>query len=685
MCGNTGKPERCLAAGTRGANFTFACRVSFTGRNAMYDLIYKRKRLVQFVLALIMLPFAFVGVGYYFRNADRTGEVATVAGGTITEIDFANALRGQQQRMQRALGSNYDPALFQSPEVRYALVEQLIGERLLQDQARRDRLTVSDEQLRQFISEIPEFQVDGKFSQARYEQLLAGQDPPQTPVAFAQSVREGLALAPLEEPVVGANIVARSNIERYLSLLDQQRVTAQANVEVDSFLKDVKIDDAAVKGFFDANAGAFQVPEEVKLDYLSLSPDTLGTTITIDPAEVRKRYDENPRLFGKVEQRDAAHILIAVKPDASAEEKAAAKQKADEIAAQVRKNPAQFADMAKKLSQDPGSATQGGDLGFFARDGSMVKPFEDAVFAMSKAGEITGPVQSDFGWHIIKLVAIQPAQQQAFDQVKAQIEQDLKRQQETSKFPEVAEQLQNLVYEQSDSLQPAAKTLNLTVQSTPFLTRAQVQALAQNNAKFVQAVFSADSLQSKRNTEAIEIAPGTLMAAHVVEYKPATPRSFDEVKAVIRRQLERRAASELAQKAGQAKLALLEGGKDAGVSFGKPVTVSRNRPQEGYPQPALTAIFQADAAKLPAYAGSVNERGGYSLYRIERVIAPPPPDAARLTAFSNRVGEAIGRELATANVASLRGKSEVKINQAALEKDLERNAPEDAPINPLKP
>ena len=158
------------------------------------------------------------------------------------------------------------------------------------------------------------------------------------------------------------------------------------------------------------------------------------------------------------------------------------------------------------------------------------------------------------------------------------------------------------------------------MQSTPFLTRAQVQALAQNNAKFVQAVFSPDALQSKRNTEAIEIVPGTLMAAHVVEYKPATPRTFEEVKADIRRQLERRAASELAQKAGHAKLALLQEGKDAGVSFGKPVTVSRNRPQEGFPQPALTAIFQADAAKLPAYAGLVER-------------------TRRLLAVSNRAGD----------------------------------------------
>jgi peptidyl-prolyl cis-trans isomerase D len=646
----------------------------------MYDFLHKRQRLVQVILAMIALPFAFFGVDSYFRSTDRTGEVATVAGSPITQVEFDTALREQQQRVRQALGANYDPAVFETPEARYALLEELIGRRLLQEQARRDRLTVTDEQLRQFISEVPAFQEGGKFSQTRYEQLLELQNPRRTPVEFAQSVRQGLMLAPLEEPIAGGNIVAKTNVERYLGLLDQQREAAVAAIDAEGFLKDVKIDDAAVKAFYDGNPGAFQVPEEVKLEYVTLTPDALGAQIAIDPADIRKQYDDNPRLYGKPEERQAAHILVAVKPEATDAEKTAAKKKAADIAAQARKDPGQFAELAKKLSQDPGSAAQGGDLGFFARDGSMVKPFEDAVFSM-KAGEITDPVQTDFGWHVIKLVAIRPGKPQAFDAVKAQIEQDLKRQRTTRKFAETADQLQNLVYEQADSLQPVAKALNLTVQSTPLLSRAQVQALAQNNAKFVQAVFSADSLQAKRNTEAIEVAPATLMAARVVEYKPARPRPFDDIKTEIRRQLERKAANELAQQAGTAKLARLQQGKDAGVSFGKPATVTRNQPQPGFPPAALTAIFQADASKLPAYAGSTNERGGYSLYRIQRVMVPPAPDAARLTAFTNRISDQIGRELATANVASLRAKADVKINQTMLEKDLEQTAPADRPVN----
>src|SRR6202011_4316319 len=176
-------------------------------------------------------------------------------------------------------------------------------------------------------------------------------------------------------------------------------------------------------------------------------------------------------------------------------------------------------DLAKKNSDDPGSAGQGGDLGAFARDGSMVKPFEDAVFS-AKQGDIVGPVQTDFGWHVIKVTSIQPGKTLSFDEARPAIEQDLKRQKSSRKFVETAEQFQNLVYEQSESLQPAAKALNLQVQTTPFLSRAQVQSLGRNNAKFVQAVFSPESLQSKRNTEAIEVAQNTLMAARVIEHKP---------------------------------------------------------------------------------------------------------------------------------------------------------------------
>ncbi|MEP6996439.1 MAG: SurA N-terminal domain-containing protein [Betaproteobacteria bacterium] len=646
----------------------------------MFDFVYKQKRLVQLVLAVIALPFAFFGVEYYVRGAASTSEVAKVGGDKITQADFANAIRAQQDRMRQSLGANYDPTVFDNPEVRYATLEQLISQRLLDEQALRSRLRVSDEQVRQYISDIPAFQVDGKFSPERYQQLLATQNPPKSSPEFVNDVRRALIQSPLQEPIAAGSIVARSNVERYLGLLDEKREVAYAVVSADAFRKDVKVDDAAVKAYYDSNQAAFQTPEQAKIEYVTLTPDTLGAKTSIDPAEVRKQYDDNLKQYVKPEERQVSHILIAVKPDAKDDEKAAAKKKAEELAAQARRTPTRFAELAKENSQDPGSAAQGGDLGLIAHDGSMVKPFEDAVYS-GKEGDIVGPVQTDFGWHVIRITAIKPAKTQGFDEVKAQIEQDLNRQQAMRKFVDAASQFENLVYEQAESLQPVAKALNLQVQTTPWLTRAQVQPLGQNNPKFVQAIFSPDSLQSKRNTDAIEVAPNTMMAARIVDYKPAAPRAFDEVKADIRRQLEHNAASELAQKAGKEKLALLEQGKDAGLAFTKPVALTRNQAQAGFQPDALTRIFQGDPAKLPEYAGMPGPEGGFIIYKIVQVIAAPAPDAARLSAFSARVGEQLGRELFAANLASLKAKADVKINQAALEKD-SRSAEAPAPSAP---
>jgi peptidyl-prolyl cis-trans isomerase D len=280
-------------------------------------------------------------------------------------------------------------------------------------------------------------------------------------------------------------------------------------------------------------------------------------------------------------------------------------------------------------------------------------------------------VQTVFGWHVIKLLSITPAKMRPFDEVKAQIESDLKRQKAGQKFATTADQLQNLVYEQADSLQPAAKAINVPLRTSPLVTRSQAQAIALGNAKFVQALFSPDALQSKRNTDAIEVGPNALMAARVIEHRPAQPRPFDDVKEEIRRQLALRSASESAQAAGREKLALLEKGasdKQAGLAFSAPMTVTRNPSQQGVSPEALPRIFQVDATKLPKYVGATNERAGFSIYRVSKVIAPPPPDDTRLAAVSARISEQLGRELMSAYVASLKAKSDVKINQANLEK-----------------
>ncbi len=557
--------------------------------------------------------------------------------------------------------------MFDNPEVRFSVLQQVINRHLMQEVAAHEAFRVPDVALQQFIARLPAFQENGQFSNERYQQLLAAQN--MTPAGFEERLRQDLLLAPVTEPISLGNVVARSSAERYLGLLEQKREVAAAAIDPDQFESAVKIDDAAVKAFYDANPSAFQSPELAKFEYVMLTQDALAAQSPVDAAEVKAQYDNNLKTYTKGEERDASHILIAAKPDAKPEEKAAARKKAEDLLAQVKADPARFAELAKKFSQDPGSAPQGGELGAFPR-GNMVKPFDDAVFAM-KVGDIVGPVETDFGYHVIKLNAITPATVRPFDEVKGQIETDLKRQKAAQKFAAAADQFQNLVYEQADSLQGAATTLGLPVRTSEFVTRSQAQALAQGSAKFVEALFSPDSIQGRRNTEAIEIGRNALMAGRIVDYKPMVVRPFADVKDEIRRQLTRKAASEMAQKAGREKLALLEQGKsdkDAGVTFAAPAELTRTEAKPGFPPDALKRIFQVDPAKVPQYTGANNERGGFSIYRVTKVIDPPAIDAEKLAAARKQIADQVGRELYNGYLATLKAKADVKINQANLEK-----------------
>ncbi|MBI3148598.1 MAG: SurA N-terminal domain-containing protein [Betaproteobacteria bacterium] len=630
----------------------------------MFDYVHRNKRLVQALLALFMLPFLFFGVDSYFRRADAVTEVAIVGDSKITLPEFEGAIRDQQDRMRAMMGRNFDPGMFDSAEIRFSILEGLVAQRVLLQKAKKEKLVTSEEQLKQLIMEVPAFQVDGKFSNARYQALLAEQN--MSPVMFEARLMQELVAQPLQDSIVLGGFAAGVAVERYLGIVEQQREVSMALLPLEGFMASIKPDDSAIKAHYDATVANYQTPEQVRIEYALLTADNLLGQVSASAEEVRKFYDENQKQYTQDEERQASHILLNLKPDAKDEEKAATRKKAEAILAQVKLAPAKFGELAKKESQDPGSAANGGDLGLFG-PGVMVKPFEEAAFGM-KIGDIVGPVQSDFGLHIIKLTAIKEKRVRGFEEVKSQIEQDLKRQKAAKKFGEVAEKFTNLVYEQADTLQPVAKELQIEVRTSPFLARPQVQAMAMNNAKFVQAVFAPENIQGKRNTEAIEVGSNALMSARVIEHKPAAARPLEEVRPEVARQLARKLAGDAAAKVGAEKLALLQQGKDAGLKFEKTQTLTRQQRIPGVSEAALQQIFRVDPSKLPAYVGAPSEQGGYGFYRVSAVKGGGAPEATKLKSSGDRLSEQAGRELFSAYIAALKSQAEIKINQKNLEK-----------------
>ena len=629
----------------------------------MFDLVYNNKRLLQVVLAIIVLPFAFFGIDSYFRDSESVQGLATVGDYSISQREFNDALRERQEAIQRMLNGRADAALLDNPELRFAALEGLIRQHLLINQALRSGMIVSDRQLQGVISELPVFQGEGKFSFERYEQYLKSQG--MTPAIFETRLRYDLMLQQTDDAYSDSVLIPHTVAERLLRLSEQQREVSQFMVAPEKFLAQVKLEADAAKKYYDGHQEEFRIPEQVRVEYVTLSAESLSSQIQVDPAEAKRYYEGHRAQYEVKETRQASHILISVDSGASTEAKQKAHATAEEIYGQLKRDPAKFAELAKKYSQDPGSAANGGDLGLFSR-GSMVKPFDDAVFQM-KVGEISAPVESQYGFHIIRLTAVKPGQLKGLDEVRSQIEAELKKQLAGRKFAETAENFNNIVFEQSESLKPAADLAKTGILKSGWITREHADDARLNNPKLLQAIFSEDALKNKRNTEAVEVAPGVLMAARVTEHKPASAQPFSEVSAAIVKKLTLQQAGQLAIQDGRDKLEKLKQGKDVQVTWSAPQLVSRNE-AKGMSEPVLRQVFKADAGKLPAYTGVDDLRGGFALLKISRIVEPEKTAADKQKSLTEGLRQVIGQEEMSAYIASLRQKTGVKISRDLLEK-----------------
>jgi peptidyl-prolyl cis-trans isomerase D len=582
-----------------------------------------------------------------------------VAGSSVSVVEYRNAMQSLRNKMQSE--GQKDLSLLDTPQARLTVLNRLVNTRLFNAEAQDSKFKISNEQLSEFVITLPEFQQNGKFSQEVYDKLLTQNQ--MTPSKFENMMRAELVTQQVRDGIPPLAFAIKAVEDRAIKTELQQREVTIAEIKSADFISQVKIDDAEVKAYYEKHKDKFQVQEQVKLEFVRFSANDLIMKMQVTEEDSKRFYNENAAKFQGDEKRRASHILIGFGPGATPEAKAQAKKKAEEILAEVKKNPGKFAELAKKNSQDPGSAEKGGDLGMFGR-GAMVKAFEDAAYSM-KPGQVSDLVQSEFGFHIIKLTEVS-GQAQSFESLKPQIRAELMYQKALAKFSEEAENFNNLVYEQSSSLKPAADNYGLQVQKTDWVSATDGAKFFKND-KLMSLVFSNEVLNDKRNTEAVEVANNTLVAARVVEHKAAAPRSFDEVKAGITDFLKIEKASKLAIDKGNAALASLKQNQTvSNIDWIPAVTVDRKNAQ-GLTELTMSNVFKIDTTKLPAYTGVSDSKKGFLLIKV---VAVNDADEDTVKAASADYKAALTAEYGAAYIATLKTKNKVSVNQRLLMGDM---------------
>jgi len=592
----------------------------------MFDFIRNHKKIMQVLLLILIFPsFVLFGIDGYKRFNSKSEVVASVDGVDITQEDWDRSHQNEVSRMRAAM-PNVDVGMFDTPAIKNGVLERMVQTRVLEAGVKKLNLTVSDPRVTQAISGMEALssikKEDGSFDLEKYRQLLAAQG--MTPEMFEARIRNNVAVSQLVSGVVQSSVTFPSQNRPLLDAFLQQREVQVSIFSASDYLAAAKPTEEDIAKYFESHKEQFKSPESADIEYVVLSLDAVEKTITVNEADLKTYFEQNQTNLAGKEERRASHILINAPKDMSASDIAKAKEKAAAILDSIKKNPAQFADIAKKQSQDPGSASQGGDLGFFAK-GAMVKPFEDAAFALKK-GEISGLVQSDFGFHIIQLTDIKGGTSVNFQQLRPTLEAELKKQMAQKKFAEWAESFSNLVYEQSDSFKPAADKFKIAIQTANQVSReaASDPKLPWSNANVLKSLFSIESVKQGKNIEAVEIAPNTLLSARILKHHPATYLSLEEIKPMLVQTVLTENALRMAKKEGAEKLTAWQQKPDQ-ASWQAPVVISREQTQK-IPTALVEEALRANPAQLPVITGVDLGDKGYGIVKVNKVM--PPTDAS---------------------------------------------------------
>jgi peptidyl-prolyl cis-trans isomerase D len=594
----------------------------------MFDFIRKHTKVTMWLLFLLIVPsFVLLGLNDHNPSSGSSDAVARVDGRDITQAEWDAAHRTEIDRLRASMPA-LDAKLLDSPEARYATLERLVRDRVMATAAEKSHLNTSDQRLARELQDNPQIaalrKADGSLDMERYRQLLGTQGL--TPEMFEANVRADLSTRQVMTGVAATGFSSAAVADAALNAYFEKRELQLARFNPADYAAKLSPAEADLEQYYQANQNLFRAPEQASIEFVVLDADAVSKAIVLNESDLKTYYEQNAQRLSGAEERRASHILLNAPKSAPAAEREAAKAKATQLLAAVRKAPESFADLARKNSQDTGSAAKGGDLDFFAR-GAMVKAFEDAAFALKK-GEISELVESDFGFHIIRVTDIKTPKQRSFEEMRSEIEAELKKQQIQKKFAESAEIFTNGVYEQAESLKPVAERLKLEIRNVANVSRTPAPdakgVLA--NAKFLNALFSADALEKKRNTEAIEVGPNQLASGRVTQYTPAKALPLAEVKDRVRALWLAARSAEEARKDGAAKLAGWKA-NPAAATLPETMVVSRAA-TKNLPPLLLDAALRADPAALPVLSGVDLAAQGYAVIKVTQVLPREPRDQA---------------------------------------------------------
>lgn len=594
----------------------------FLGIEIMLQAFRTHKRWMMFIAMIFIIPsFVVTGIYSYNRMSDSENDLATVGDTSITMMDFDNAKRQYLDNFRRQMGQSFKPNMLDTAEARASILAALISDRAISLEIASEYMNVGEADAINLVKQAPAFQRDGKFSTEAYQQFLnsMGKSDEQFVLELRRDLTRQMLLSAVSQTTQASNTVA----QRIHDLLTEERTIRTFEIKPTAFLKSVSVTDAEAQSYYDQNKSLFAVPESVDIEYVVLSPESYKN-IKASEDDIKTFYEQNLQRFSTPEERRASHILIAVNNEKT---DADAKKEADEIYKQLQADPSKFAQLAKSKSADPGSARQGGDLGFFQK-GMMVPEFDNAVFS-GKKGDLVAPVKTQFGYHIIKIVDVKPAQAKPLKEVRGEIEALYQQQAAIRAFAEDAENFSNMVYEQSESLQPVAERFGLKIQTVKNVTRDFEDQLI--NPNVIEALYGYDVLEDKRNSNAIEVASNTLLSARVTAHHKQTVKTFDEVKGDIVATLKNQKATEAARAQGSADIAKLLDKKSASAKFGDKTVISRERPG-AYAYEVVTAALRPDANKLPTYTGVQTQDGSYFVIEVQsskKIEASPEQLAMR--------------------------------------------------------